>query len=112
MLRPPASASSERRGYLRQGRIYETFSDAELAAPWITAIRAWAAAPAKRSPTIDDEGEFALRGRDPPCAVARDVIGGLAARAMAGVAGMTAAERCAAGERNLSRYGGERAQNN
>lgn len=100
-------------GYLHRGRVYESISDAELAALWITAMRNWAAAPAERPLAVDDaEAEFALRGRDPPYPLARDEVGNLAARALIEVARMTAAERWAAGEQILSRYRDERTQKN
>lgn len=99
--------------YLRQGRVYQSMSDAELATLWITAMRNWAAAPADRPLAVDDaEAEFALRGREPPYPLARDEIGNLAARAMTEVARMTAAERCAAGKQILNRYRDDRAQKN
>lgn len=99
--------------YLRQGRVYESMSDADLAALWIAAVRNWATTPAERPPAVDDAGaEFALRGRDPPYALARDEIGSLAARAMAKVAKMTAAEKWAAADQILSHYRHERTQKN
>jgi hypothetical protein len=99
--------------YPRPGRVYASMSDAELATLWITAVRNWAATPAERPPAIDDAGAaFAMQGRDPPYALARDEIGRLAAWAMARVARMTAADRRTEREQILSRYRDERAQKN
>jgi len=99
--------------YLRRGRVYGGCTDGDLTALWLTTMRTWAAKPAERPLAVDDaEAEFALRDRVPPCALACDEIGRLAARAMAGVADMTAAERCAAGARILDRYRDEVARKN
>ncbi len=96
--------------YLRRGRVYVVCTDGDLTALWISAMRSWAAIPAERPLAVDEaEAEFALREREPPYALARDEIGCLAARAMSGIAGMTADERCAAGEQVLKRYRNERA---
>lgn len=97
--------------YLRRGRVYWGCTDGDLTALWISAMRSWAARPAERPLAVDEaEAEFALREREPPYALARDEIGCLAARAMAGVAEMTADERCVAGEQILNRYRDERAR--
>lgn len=99
--------------YVRRGRVYRGCADADLTALWITAVRSRAARPAERPLVVDEaEAEFALRDREPPYALARDEIGCLAARAMSGVADMTAAERCAAGGRILDRYRDEVARKN
>ncbi|MBP1181458.1 hypothetical protein [Methylobacterium sp. PvR107] len=99
--------------YLRRGRVYGGCTAGDLTALWITAMRNWAAKPAERPLAVGEaEAEFALRDREPPYALARDEIGRLAAQAMSDVADMTAAERCAAGERILDRYRDEVARKN
>lgn len=99
--------------YLGRGRVYGGWPDGDLTALWIAAMRSWTARPAERPLAVDEaEAEFALRGLEPPYALARDEIGRLAARTMSDVADMTAAERCAAGERILDRYRDELARKN
>ncbi|MDP4003545.1 hypothetical protein [Methylobacterium sp. NEAU K] len=99
--------------YLRWGRIYGGCTDGDLTALWITAMCSWAARPAERPLAIDEaEAEFALLDREPPYAFARDEIGHVAARTMADLADMAAAERCAAGERILDLYRDEVARKN
>lgn len=99
--------------YLRRGRVFGSSTDGDLTALWIAAMRSWAAKPSERPLLVDEaEAEFAVRHLEPPYALVRDQIGCLAARAMAGVFGMTADERCSAGERILDRYRDEVARKN